>query len=377
MKKTSKWNVALLGLDHMHAGDNIRDIFACDRAELVGLWDSDDARLNNVGKDTGVSSDRRFNSADELFEKARPDVAVVCSTTQDHTHFVEMAMAAGAHVILEKPFAVDLAAADEMIAASERFGKRLAINWPAVWQPAHQTAYRLITEGQIGEVREIHSYGGNRGPLWHSHDKKETNGAVSPEEKRATWWYRADMGGGSLLDYLGYGATLGTWFRGGGLPSTVTACVHVAPGDEVDEQSVVIAAFPGGLSTYQTRWGTFTDPWTHQPQPQCGYVIVGDEGTISSFDYADHVTVQTRSEPAAHPVVADPLATHNQTFVNNVLDALDRDVDIVGPLSPWTSRSGQRIIDSARQSAQLGQTVPLIGPDDSAVLSASKKESES
>ena len=58
----------------------------------------------------------------------------------------------------------------------------------------------------------MHFYDGNRGPLYHLADKVE----VSPEEverqKPTSWWYRRASGGGSLLDYLGYGTTLGTWF---------------------------------------------------------------------------------------------------------------------------------------------------------------------
>ena len=37
----------------------------------------------------------------------------------------------------------------------------------------------------------------------------------------------------------------------------------------------VVARYDLGLSKFETRWGTFTDPWTHQPQPKCGFVVVG------------------------------------------------------------------------------------------------------
>ncbi|MDR2252893.1 MAG: Gfo/Idh/MocA family oxidoreductase [Bifidobacteriaceae bacterium] len=360
MAVTKTWKVAVVGFDHMHAGDFLRLICENDNAELAGVWDSDTDRLRSVADDFAVDEAIRFTNPDALIE-AGPEVAVVCSTTRDHRKWVERLGAAGIHLIIEKPFATSLAEADAMIAAAARAQVRLAINWPLAWYPPHRTTRRLIGEGLIGKVREVHYYDGNRGPLFHLHDKRAVDGAIDPEVKRASWWYRKANGGGSLLDYLGYGSTLSTWFRDGELPSAVTAIAHVAPGDEVDEQSVAIGQFPDGLSTYQTRWGTFTDPWTHQPQPRCGFVVVGGAGSISSFDYQDHVTVQTRKRPEATAIPVDKLEPRDRDGMAHFLAALNDDSDITGPLSVWISRSGQRIVDTALESIRLGRTVPLMG----------------
>ena len=172
-----------------------------------------------------------------------------------------------------------------MIAAMSGTGKQLAINWPLAWYPPHRTTQRLIADGAIGEVLEVHFYDGNRGPLWHAADKRERTAADVVREKPTSWFYQAAHGGGSLLDYLGYGTTLGTWFLDGRKPLEVTATVDQPAGLEVDEHAIVVARYATGLSKFETRWGTFTDPWTHQPQPKCGFVVVGTEGTISSYDY--------------------------------------------------------------------------------------------
>ena len=95
----------------------------------------------------------------------------------------------------------------------------------------------------------------------------------------------ASKGGGSLLDYLGYGVTLGSWFLNGRVPIEVTCVCDEPAGLHVDEHSITIARYDFGVSKFETRWGTYTDPWIHQPQPKCGFVLVGTEGTISSYDY--------------------------------------------------------------------------------------------
>ena len=76
----------------------------------------------------------------------------------------------GNHLFVEKPFADNLDGADRMLAAVQD-GQQLIINWPLRWYPSHATAFRKVSEGAIGSVREVHFYDGNRGPLAHGADK--------------------------------------------------------------------------------------------------------------------------------------------------------------------------------------------------------------
>jgi len=227
------------------------------------------------------------------------------------------------------------------------------------WVPSHVTTKRLIDEGAIGKVIEIHYYDGNRGPLWHLADKKATTPEQVAKEKPHSWFYKKEHGGGSLLDYLGYGVTLGTWFLDGRAPLEVTCMVDSPPGLEVDEHSVTVARYPFGLSKFETRWGTFTDPWTHQPQPKCGFVLVGREGTISSYDYAPSVRVQTRKHPDGQDISVDALQPPFQNPVQYVIHCLETGQPIHGPLSQELSRIGQMIVDAAVRSAQEKRTVTI------------------
>ncbi len=255
--------------------------------------------------------------------------------------------------------AASLADADRMIAACQQHDVRWAINWPLVWVPSHRMAKRLIDEGRIGDVIEVHHYGGNRGPLWHTAGKIEITAEQVEREKPHSWFYKRALGGGSLLDYIGYGVTLGTWYMNGEAPLEVTSTTHSAEGLEVDEHSITVARYRRGLSKFETRWGTFTDPWTHQPQPKCGFVLVGTHGTISSYDYEDFITVQDRQQPGGYRVTAEPLQAPEQNPVQYFVDRLSKNLPIEGPLSPAISRIGQQIVDAALRSSQLKQTVAL------------------
>lgn len=340
-------------------GDNLRMAFEHPEAEIVGICDEQPERMHAAQANFELSAHQVFTDWRQCLEQTRPDLIILCPATAKHAEWVERVAPYGAAVMMEKPFAASVAEADRMIAAMQAAGQPLAINWPLRWLPAYDTTKRLIEQGLIGEPIEVHHYGGNRGPLWHLADKEETTPEWVEAEKPRSWFYRPEHGGGSLLDYLGYGTTLGSWFLDGRVPLEVTATVDDPPGLEVDEHAVVVARYEFGLSKFETRWGTFTDPWTHQPQPKCGMTVVGREGTISTEDYGDRVRVQTRECPQGREIAADPLSPPFENPVQYFLHCLETGEPIQGPLSPELSRLGQLIVDAAVRSAREKRTVPL------------------
>ncbi|HVA91204.1 MAG TPA: Gfo/Idh/MocA family oxidoreductase [Chloroflexota bacterium] len=351
------YKIAGINFDHQHMGDNLRMAHEHPEVEIVGICDENPARMEAAVRDFGIPPSRVFTDYRECLERTQPNLVLLCPATAEHAAWVERVAPFGTHILVEKPFAASLAEADRMIAAMQPTGKLIAINWPLAWYPPHVTSKRLIDEGVIGEVREVHYYDGNRGPLWHTADKIAT--APTPEQKAASWFYNPDKGGGSLLDYLGYGVTLGAWFHGGATPLEVTTVVDVPGGLSVDEHSITIARYPRGLSKFETRWGAFTDPWAHQPQPKCGFVIVGAEGTVSSYDYEPTVRVQTGAHPEGMVLPVDELRPPHQNPIQYMLHCIKTGEPIRGPLSVETSRVGQRIVDSALQSARERRTVRL------------------
>jgi glucose-fructose oxidoreductase len=342
----------------MHMGDLLRAVHEHPDSEIAGISDEDPARMEPVIRNFAIPRDRQFTDYRECLERTKPDLVILCPATAEHGLWTRRVSEYGVNIMVEKPFAASLAEADEMIECQREAGKLLAINWPTRWLPCYVTTKRLLDEGHIGEVLNVHHYGGNRGPLFHLADKVET--IPTPEEKARSWFYKKAQGGGSLLDYAGYGATLGTWFQGGKKPIEVTCTVDEPAGVEVDEHSVTVCRYAHGLSTIETRWGTFTDPWIHQPQPKCGFVICGERGTISAYDYATSVRVQTAADPAGIERPVDRLDPPFQNPIQYLLHCLAHDEEIAGPLSPAIARIGQQIVDSAVLSAREKRTVALV-----------------
>jgi glucose-fructose oxidoreductase len=354
---SQKFRIAGINFDHFHMGDLLRYAYEQPDAEIVGIADEQPERMVDAARNFGLREDQVFTDYRECMEKCRPDMVILCPAAAAHGEWVEKVAPFGPHIMVEKPFAASLAEADAMVAAMPA-DRRLAINWPLRWMPVSVTAKRLIDEGVIGEVRNVHHYGGNRGPLYHGADKIEQE--PTPERKAASWFYHRSAGGGSMLDYAGYGTTLGTWYLGGKIPLEVTAVVDEPAGLEVDEHSVIVARYASGLSKFETRWGTFTDPWTIQPHPRCGFVIEGTEGTLAAWDYTPVVYVQTREKPQGFEVPCDTLAAPFQNPIQYFHHCIATGEPLDGPLSPAVSRIGQQIVDSAVLSAREKRTVSLL-----------------
>jgi glucose-fructose oxidoreductase len=230
-----------------------------------------------------------------------------------------------------------------MLDAMADTGNLFLLNWPVMWDPVKHELRRLVADGTIGDVVEVQYYGGNAG--------------APPAD---SWFYDRDAGGGSMLDYLGYGATFSTWFRGGELPQSITADAYVPEDLDVDVQSSTIARFEDGLSAFQTSWRMPTNPWEIEPQPMKGYVLVGTEGSISTVERGVPIRVQTDEEPEGFGVEPDPLSERFQNLIHYLIDLLETGEEPEGPADPEFSREAHRIVETARRSSEAGERLDLV-----------------
>ena len=340
------WKVVGINFDHMHMPTLLGHVADHPQAEIVGICHEGWDKMRTSADHFRISERNVYVDYEKCLSETEPDIVLLCPATATHGAWTKRIAAHGSgyHIIMEKPFAASLAEADEMIAAVAATGKQLAINWPLAWYPPHVTTRRLIREGVIGEVIEVHYYDGNKGDTFASD----------------SWFMQKDKGGGSLLDYLGYGVTLGTWFMDNRRPLAVTAVTHTPPTWEVDNHSIVIVQYEQGLSKFETRWGTLTSPWIKQPQPKCGFVIVGSTGNIASYDYEATIRVQTVEHPEGFLVPVDNAQPPHQNCVQTLIHCLENGQPLTGPLSTATSRIGQQLVDTAVRSATAGRTVAVI-----------------
>ena len=117
-------------------------------ARLVAVGHYREDRFPEIGDRFGVPC---LSQADLL---AHPDVDVVCICTPSGQHAEQAitAAAAGKHLLVEKPLAIDLAAADAMIAACDRAGVRLGVTLQRRALPLFQNIRQAIEAGDLGDL---------------------------------------------------------------------------------------------------------------------------------------------------------------------------------------------------------------------------------
>jgi len=93
-----------------------------------------------------------YGTAEEMLEKARPDIVSVCTWhLLHHEHTITAAQAGVQAVICEKPMAIGLDAADRMLEACEQNGTRLIISHQRRFTPGWEKARELVQQGAIGD----------------------------------------------------------------------------------------------------------------------------------------------------------------------------------------------------------------------------------
>jgi UDP-N-acetylglucosamine 3-dehydrogenase len=96
-----------------------------------------------------------YRSAEDMLNHADLDIVDICTPTFLHEKYVLMAAAAGKHVLCEKPLALDVDAADRMIAAAKRANVKLMAAQTQRFWPEYVTIKQLMEEGQFGQLETV------------------------------------------------------------------------------------------------------------------------------------------------------------------------------------------------------------------------------
>ena len=131
---------------------------------MVGILDQHEPTLAEAGKQFGIPAGRQYRDAQHLMEQANPECVIVATTAPGHGPLTCLAAKAGARYILcEKPMASSLAECDEMIAACESHGVRLAVNHQTRFMPQYLAAQRILRSEEFGPWTSITVVAGNMG----------------------------------------------------------------------------------------------------------------------------------------------------------------------------------------------------------------------
>jgi predicted dehydrogenase len=97
-------------------------------------------------------------TAQALVEREDVDLVVVATPNELHHPHALAALRAGCHVVIDKPFVLDVAQAEELVAAARRGRRLLSVFHNRRWDSDFLTLQRLLVEGRVGRPVELSSH---------------------------------------------------------------------------------------------------------------------------------------------------------------------------------------------------------------------------
>ena len=95
---------------------------------------------------------RVAGSAEELLDDPAVELVVITAPNAVHHSLAAAALRAGRHVVVDKPFALSTAEADDLIALAEATDRRLSVFHNRRWDGDFLTVRRVLEAGELGEV---------------------------------------------------------------------------------------------------------------------------------------------------------------------------------------------------------------------------------
>ena len=123
-------------------------------ARLVGVSASSAERAERAASDLGA--ERAFASSEELVQSDDVDVVHVCAPNHLHVALTELALAAGKHVVCEKPLALDGDGAQRLTDAAEAAGRCAAVPFVYRYYPTIREARERVRGGVTGDLHLVH-----------------------------------------------------------------------------------------------------------------------------------------------------------------------------------------------------------------------------
>ncbi len=318
-------------------------------ADVVAICDMNPVPAETLAAQYKIS--KVYSDWREMLEKERPDAVSICVPNVAHRELVLGCLAAGAHVLCEKPLATSVADAREMFAAADAAGKRLmaAQNWR--WDANSRAIRRIVDTGDLGEI-----YYGEATALRRM--------------GIPTWgvFHQAALShGGALLDVGVHMLDLAVWLMGNPDPVRVSAQTQRRFGTrpevanmlrnawdpekfDVEDFAVALVHFANGATLLlRTSWAAHINAETFSVR------IAGSEGgatTTPPVVYRSHAGIPVDERLQLPPVQS---ANSYEREVAHWLRVIAGDEEQI--VRPEETINVQRIIAAAYASAAEGREV--------------------
>jgi UDP-N-acetyl-2-amino-2-deoxyglucuronate dehydrogenase len=334
--------VALLGCgriskNHLDAIAKVREL------ELVAVADTDLPRAEAVGASYGVPA---YASLEEMLAAVPSHLVSICTPSGLHPHHGIMAAKAGRHVLTEKPMAISLAAADDLVQSCDAAGVHLFVVKQNRLNPAIVLLKRAIDKGRFGRI-----YMANTTVRWTRPQEY-----YDAEPWRGTW----EFDGGAIMNQASHYVDLMQWLVGP-VESVMAKTATQARRIEAEDSGVAVLKFrSGALGVIEVNVLTY-------PRNLEGSItILGEKGSVkvggTAVNKVEHWSFETYDDDdkAIDAASTNPPTVYgfgHEGYYRNLLPVLRNEArpDTDGR----AGRKSLELILGIYESAKTGREVPI------------------
>jgi predicted dehydrogenase len=139
--------IGIVGCGHIVRKAHI-PAYATYGCEVVGIYDVRPDAADGLGLPL-------FPTLDDLLDDPRVEIVDIGTHPAARPELVTRALAAGKHVLAQKPLALEVETARALADEADRAGLKLAVNQNGRWAPAWRLATLLVQQGAVGEVHAV------------------------------------------------------------------------------------------------------------------------------------------------------------------------------------------------------------------------------
>lgn len=222
MKAINLVTIGYGGMGSYHTHTLVPEVDSAIR--VTGVYDIDPARQK-------VAAEKNlfvYESLAEIWQDSQVEAVLIATPNDSHKDLALAALAAGKHVVCEKPAMMNTAELDEVLAAATRAGKTFMVHQNRRWDPDYLIVRDLYQNQPIGQIVQLESrvHGANGIP--------------------GDWRHLAKHGGGMLLDWGVHLIDQILWLVDAPLVDVKVDFSYLL-GDEVDDGFVSYLTFENGV----------------------------------------------------------------------------------------------------------------------------------
>lgn len=328
-------NIGILGSGFM-GGTHARAFAKLPGVRVVAVSSRSMAKAQKIAEEVGATP-----VSDNMAIVNDPNIDAISNTLPTHLHkeYTVAALRAGKHVLLEKPFALNVADCDAMIRAQKKTGQILMVAHVLRFWSEYVALIQFVQSGKLGKPISAVASRLSQRPAW------------------ADWFGNPDLSGGAVLDLMIHDLDVLNWIFG--KPQTVYARGHETRRGSWDHILTIIDYGKAQGVVEGSEWMPAGYPFTMTLQVLCerGRVEFSFRAGGVSVEMGGGTTLTVYEHDKAYPldsIVGDAYERQIAYFVECVQNNRQPELG-----TAQQARLAVAVSNAARESLEKGKIVQV------------------